>query len=234
LTNATLPYSTKHPILLCKDHPLTALIVCKAHLRVMHDGVKETLTELRTQYWIVKGRSFVRKIIHQCTTCRRYEGKPYSGPPPPPLPPFRVKEAPPFTHTGVDFAAPIFVKDIVSGENKKVWLCLYTCCVVRAVHLDVVPDLTVVAFLRSFKRFTARRGIPMRIISDNGKTFKAAAKMIEALVTSKDVQEHLTNAGTKWCFNVEKAPWWGGMFERLIRSTKRCLKKMIGRAKTHL
>ena len=132
LTNATLPYSTKHPILLCKDHPLTALIVHKAHLRVMHDGVKETLTELRTQYWIVKGRSFVRKIIHQCTTCRSYEGKPYSGPPPPPLPPFRVKEAPPFTHTGVDFAGPIFVKDIVSGENKKVWLCrlvvLYVQC----------------------------------------------------------------------------------------------------------
>ena len=71
----------------------------------------------------------------------------------------------------------------------------------------------------------------MRIISDNGKTFKVAAKMTEALVTSKDVQEHLANAGTKWCFNVEKAPWWGGMFERLIRSTKRCLKKMIGQVK---
>jgi len=107
--------------------PLTALIVCKAHLRVMHNGVKETLTELRTRYRIVKSRSFVRKIIHQCTTCHRYEGKPYFGPPPPPLPPFGVKEAPPFTHTGVDFAGLIFVKHIGSGENKKVRLCLYTC-----------------------------------------------------------------------------------------------------------
>ena len=106
---------------------VTALIVRRAHLRVMHDGVKETLTELRARYWIIKGQSFVRKIIHQCTTCRRYEGKPYTGPPPPPLPPFWVKEAPPFPHTGVDSAGPIFVKDMVSEENM-VWLFVHLLC----------------------------------------------------------------------------------------------------------
>ena len=34
----------------------------------------------------------------------------------------------------------------------------------------------------------------------------------------------------KWTFNLEKAPWWGGIFERLVRSVKRCLKKTIGGA----
>ena len=29
---------------------------------------------------------------------------------------------------------------------------------------------------------------------------------------------------------MEKAPWWGGFFERLIRSVKNCLKKVVGNA----
>ena len=231
LANAAIPYTTKHPILLSRDHPLTILITRRAHERVFHDGVKETLTELRTQYWIIKGRSFVRKILHRCTVCRKFEGKPCQAPPPPPLPAFRVKEEPPFTHTGVDYAGPLYIKSSKSGSSGKVWLCLYTCCVVRAVHLDIVPDMTTPAFLRSLKRFSSRRGLPKAFISDNGKTFKSAAKVIERVVTCPNVQSHLADLGVKWCFNIEKAPWWGGMFERLIRSAKRCLKKMIGRAR---
>ena len=98
----------------------------------------------------------------------------------------------------------------------------------RAVHHDIV---TTSAFLRSFKRFTARRGLPRKIVSDNGRTFKAAAKTIDAVIRHEDVQRHFAGIGVDWLFNVEKAPWWGGMFERMIRSTKRCLKKVIGRAK---
>ena len=50
-------------------------------------------------------------------------------------------------------------------------------------------------------------------------------------MSSHEVQAHLAGSGIKWLFNVEKAPWWGGLFERLIKSTKRCLRKLIGRAK---
>ena len=70
LTNANLPYSTKHPVLLCGKHPLTSLIVRSAHERVQHNGVKETLTEIRAKYWIVKGRSLVKSVIHRCVLCR--------------------------------------------------------------------------------------------------------------------------------------------------------------------
>ncbi len=107
LSNTNLPFSTKHPILLHRNHHLTILIVKSAHARVLHDGVKETLTELRARYWIVKGRSLVRSVILRCILCRRFEVKPYGAPPPPPLPPFRVKEEPPFTYTGLDFAGPL-------------------------------------------------------------------------------------------------------------------------------
>ena len=48
-------------------------------------------------------------------------------------------------------------------------------------------DLYHINFIRSFKRFNARRGLPVLLISDNGKTFEAAARIIKAIVTSKEV-----------------------------------------------
>ena len=188
-----------------------------AHQRVLHNGVKETLTELQSRFWILKGRSTVKQILHHCTTCRRFEGKSYHAPPPPPLPNYRVQVAPPFTITGVDFAGPLYVRS-PDGGQKKVWICLYTCCVVRAVHLDLVPDMSAPTFLRSFKRFAARRGLPSRVISDNGKAFKAAAKTIQAVLGHKDVKSYFSGLGVKWVFNIPKAPWWGGIFERMVRS----------------
>lgn len=66
LSNASLPYSAKHPILLVKGHPLSVLIVKHAHERVLHNGVKETLVETRSRYWIPQGRSFVKQTLFHC------------------------------------------------------------------------------------------------------------------------------------------------------------------------
>ena len=71
-------------------------------------------------------------------------------------------------------------------------------------------------------------------LSDNGKTFKAAASFVKAVFKDATVQEHLAGQGVKWKFNIERAPWWGGAFERLVKSTKRCLRKMVGCAKLSL
>ena len=80
------------------------------------------------------------------------------------------------------------------------------------------------------KRFAARRGILSKFLSDNGKTFKAAAKYIKVVLKDATVKEYLTGLGSEWLFNIECAPWWGGAFERMVKSTKRCLRKMVGRA----
>ena len=176
------------------------------------------------------GRSLTRKIIHECVICRRFEGLPFKTPQPPPLPECRVKEAPAFSYTGVDFAGPLLVRASRSSESTKVWIALFTCYVTRAVHLETVPNQTTLAFIHCLKRFTARRGLPSRFISDNGKTFKAASRYLKAVFKSEAVQEYLTGLKIAWQFNVERAPWWGGAFERMVRSTKRCLKKLIGRA----
>ena len=120
---SNLPYSTKYPVILPGDHHLTALYVHRAHARVLHNGVKETLAELRSQFWVVKGRSVVKRILHNCSVCRRYKGKSYRVPPPPPLPAFRVREAPPFTSSGVDFAGLLYTK-FPGGSQSKVWVAL--------------------------------------------------------------------------------------------------------------
>jgi len=109
-------------------------------------------------------------------------------------------------------------------------LPIFTCFVTRAVYLDAVEDQSTVTFLRCVKRFTSRRGLPAQFISDNGKSFIAAAKYIRGVFQNGEVKEYLTNLGSEWTFNVERAPWWGGAFERLVKSTKRCLRKLIGRA----
>ena len=69
------------------------------------------------------------------------------------------------------------------------------------------------------------------MISDNGKAFKAAAKTIQAVLGHNDVKSYFSVLGVKWVFNIPKAPWWGGIFERMVRSTKRCLRKIVGQAK---
>ena len=175
----------------------------------------------------MNGRSLTKTIIHRCVTCRRFEGAPYAAPPPPPLPVFRVKEDPAFTYTGVDFAGPIFIRVEGATKSNKEWICLSSCLVTRAIHLDIVSDLSTETFIRCLKRFASRRGMPQKYISDNGKTFKAAALFVKAVFKEDAVQEH---QGSQWTFNTEHAPWWGGVFERMVKSTKHCLRKMVGQA----
>lgn len=126
----------------------------------------------------------------------------YDGPPPPPLPEFHIKE---FSYTGVDFAGPVFVKSTCSSGNSKVWICLFTCLVTRAIYLDIVADLSATTFIRCLKRFAARRGLLQKFLSDNGKTFKAAAKFLSVIFKDEIVQTHLINQGSQWIFNVDHA-----------------------------
>ena len=165
-------------------------------------------------------------LLNECKLCTRYNSRPLSGPPSPPLPEYRVQVSPPFSATGVDYAGPLYLK---GGE--KVWISLFTCCAVRAVHLELVPDLTAMSFVRCLKRFSARRGVPQVICSDNSKTFRSANKIIYSILDSPETQQHFRDIRIQWKFILEKAPWWGGFYERLIQSMKRCLKKTIGKAR---
>ena len=124
LSNADIPCTTRYPVFLPKNRHVTSLIIWDCHTKILHNGVKETLCELRSRYWIVKGRQLVRKLLYTFTVCHRFEGNSYNMPPSPPLPSFRVREEPAFTHTGVDFVGPLYVKILDSPTQSKVWFYL--------------------------------------------------------------------------------------------------------------
>ncbi|XP_069114867.1 uncharacterized protein [Argopecten irradians] len=139
-----------------------------------------------------------------------------------------MSDAAPFTVTGVDFTGAIHVKH--NGRDKKVYVCLFTCANICAVHLEIVQDLTEETFLMAFRRFISRKSLPRVMISDNGTTFVSAAEEIRKLTESTLVHQSLNNYGTTWKFIPKRAPWYGGFWERLIGLTKNCLRKVLGRA----
>ena len=99
--------------------------------------------------------------------------------------------------------------------------------------MEILADLTTKEFLKCLKRFIARKGRPDKIYSDNAKTFAAAAKWLKMVMKEEQIQNLLAVKHIKWQFNVSKAPWWGGQYERLIGLVKQSLYKTLGRACLH-
>ena len=204
------------------------MIVMNTHDKLHHGGVSVTVTALHEVYWIPAIRQCVRKLLRRCVTCNKLMGKSFQAPDPPPLPKVRVTEYPPFSISGVDFTGAVYVK---YGEGeRKVYICLFTCAATRAVHLEIVVDLTVDTFLLAFRRFASRKSVPHTMISDNASTFLAAAEELEKLMTSETLKEALEGQNVSWHFIPKRAPWYGGFWERMIGLTKQALKKTLGRA----
>ena len=229
INNASVSEMTKFPILLPKKHHLTRLIVQDAHRLHLHSGVNATVNYIRQKYLIPAIRQCVQAVIRKCVTCRRVVGKAYRVPDPPPLPKIRVEDTPPFTVTGVDFSGALYVKQN-NGSETKAYICLFTCASTRAVHLEVVTDLTKESFLQAFIRFVNRKSLPKLMISDNATTFVAASNHMKTLMESTAVQETLGGMGIEWRFIPQRAPWYGGWWERLVGMTKVALKKVLGRS----
>lgn len=117
LGEAPIPYNARHPTLLAPNHTLTKLIVLDVHQRICHAWVKDTLTELRQQYWMPKGRSFVRKMLFNCLICRRCHAKSYDYPKSPPLTSLRTQDSRAFCVTGIDNFGPIHVKEVSNTQG---------------------------------------------------------------------------------------------------------------------
>ncbi|MEM7375589.1 MAG: reverse transcriptase domain-containing protein [Bacteroidota bacterium] len=231
LTNADLPRDTIEPILLPRNERFVQLMIEDTHRRLFHAGVNHTLSEIRTKYWIPQGRAEVKYVLKRCKICRKHQGGPYKMPAMSPWPKSKLTRSIPFKRTGLDYFGPLYVKQ-TDGSTQKVWVCLFTCVVVRAIHLEIVNDLTAEEFIMALRRFIARRGKPSHIISDNASQFKLANSTIDLawnkVITDEAVTSYIANEGIKWSFIVELSPWMGGFYERLVGSSKVALKKAIG------
>ena len=215
------------PIYLPDKHIFTTKVIEDAHLRTLHGGVGMNMAKVREQYWVPRLRQLTRKIIKNCNGCRRFQANAVQQPPPGLLPQDRTAGSRPFETIGVDFAGPIkYVKR--RKDEGKAYVLLYGCSLTRAVYLELMPSLDTTKFIESFKQFIARKGRPNKVYSDNAKTFVSAANWLRKAQSDEKLNEFLSKNRIKWQFNLSRAPWWGGQFERLIGLVKRALYKTIG------
>lgn len=217
-----------YPTYLPFRHVISAKLVEHAHLQTLHGGVSLTMAKVREQYWIPKLRSITKRIRKDCHGCKRFQATAAPAPPPGNLPRERSEGNMPFDVVGVDFAGPIKTKGKSDG---KAFIILYTCALTRGLHLELLPNATCEQFLLSLKRFIAARGRPSKFISDNGSTFIAASKWIKRVRKGEKLQDYLAKEEIRWQFNLSRASWWGGMFERMVSIVKSSLYKAIGSAK---
>nr|XP_034833040.1 uncharacterized protein LOC117989737 [Maniola hyperantus] len=217
MRNTNWSFDKRYPILLPKDSQLTNRIIMETHNKNYHVGVNHTLSIIRETYWILQGKRQVQKLLKKCPTCVKHGGGPYKLPPTPALPPERVNYSSPFTFTGIDYLGPVLVNN-GNGLEKR-WICLFTCLAIRAIHLEVVQDLSAEEGLRALRRMIATRGLPTLITSDNALQFKL---MSEILAKPYCIENKI-----RWRFIPALAPWFGGFYERLMGIVKHCMKRTL-------
>lgn len=233
LSLSQLPYQTKHPALLPKSHPFTRLVAEHYHKKLLHGGGRALLTAMREEFWPIDGRRLVRSVVRACFRCCRLNPVPVQqqiGQ----LPASRVTPSRPFSIVGVDYAGPFYLKAIHKRASPtKAYLCLFVCFATKAVHLELVSELSTSAFLATLRRFICRRGRPSDIHSDNGKNFEGAKNDIAELfaLLSNNHAEIVSSCGTEgitWHFTPPKAPHFGGLWESAIKVAKKHLYRQIG------
>lgn len=226
-------FNKKHPVLLSAKHWLTVLLFRYEHHRTMHAAPQLLLFTIRETWWPVGGRNLAKGIVHACVKCARLRAttlSPIMGN----LPPERLDPGFPFLRCGVDYAGPVFTLNRKGRGAKlqKSYICLFVCFVTRAVHLELVGDLSSEAYLLALKRFISRRGKPIEIFSDNGKNFVGLmnefTKFLESC--SDDIKEYAISHNIKFTMIPFYASHFGGLWEAGVKSCKHHLRRVVGNA----
>ncbi|XP_062705334.1 uncharacterized protein LOC134287482 [Aedes albopictus] len=215
-----IPDEAKYPTILPRDHRISLLITDWFHRCFRHANRETIVNEMRQKFEIPKLRSLIAKVSRGCMECRIRSAVPRS-PPMAPLPEARVTPfVRPFTFVGIDYFGPVLVR--VGRNNCKRWIALFTCLTIRAVHLEVVHNLTTESCVMAIRRFVSRRGSPAEIYSDNGTNFHGADNQLKREIEERNhhMATVFTNSKTRWMFNPPGAPHMGGVWERMVRSVK--------------
>lgn len=236
LNHSLLTEGQKHPIVLSSSCNLTKLIFEDYHLTHLHAGPQALLAAVRQKYWPISGRSSARKTVYNCIRC--FKTKPQSlshimGE----LPKHRVQPTlRPFINTGVDYLGPVMIKRAGRSQVKdKAYVALFVCFATKAVHLELVGDLTTVSFIAALKRFIGRRGKCLNLYTDNATNFVGANKELKdlrELFLSQSFQQDVKNSmvadNITWHFIPPRSPHFGGLWEAGVKSAKTHLKRVLG------
>lgn len=234
IKNANLNYDKKHPLLLPQKHNVTKLIFKHFHEKMLHCGAQALLYAVREKYWVISGRNLAKNTIRCCLTC--FKVKPQSsGYIMGNLPAYRINQCFPFENVGVDYGGPFLLKDRMTRGAKimKCYVCLFICMATRAVHLELVSNLSTDSFMATLKRFISRRGKPKNIFSDNGLNFVGTNNELHKIYSflefnSNSIEDQLGKDLIKWHFIPANSPTFGGLWEAGIKITKYHLKRVIG------
>ena len=235
LDNGIMAFETKHPIILPKNDKFVKLLVTYEHFRNHHVGVNALIAITRQTYWILNARTTIKRELRKCVVCYRFSPKRVSqlmGS----LPKERTEINRAFYNVGIDLCGPFFVRPTRRRGNttQKAYIALFVCFSTKAVHLEMVSDLTTETFLAALRRFVSRRGIPATIFTDNGTNFVGASRCIKEwyeLAKTKSFKDgmgsELLNNRIEWRFIPARTPNFGGLWESHIKSMKACLLKCL-------
>ncbi|XP_055527660.1 uncharacterized protein LOC129720235 [Wyeomyia smithii] len=233
-----IPIHQRHPMILPPGHPFTHAVVRAYHVELLHAPQQLLLNALQRRYSLVHGRSTVRWVIRRCVTC--FKAKPVTmqqmmGN----LPKSRLEGGYTFRNTGVDFCGPVYARQ----QNKrstvvyKAYVAVFVCFATKAIHLELVSNLTADAFIAALQRFISRRGKCERLFSDNGLNFVGSKNklremydMFRSQLFKHKLDDFCSKAAIDWHLIPPNAPHFGGLWEAGVRSAKYHLKRIIGTA----
>uniref|UniRef100_A0A2S2PC00 Uncharacterized protein n=1 Tax=Schizaphis graminum TaxID=13262 RepID=A0A2S2PC00_SCHGA len=230
LRNSQISTSQKHPMLLAKTSHLSRLLVRHWHISSCHSGARLVASLVSKQFWILSIRRVIGNELKDCVTCVRLAAvnpQPVMAD----LPSSRVIPCRPFSKVGIDFAGPLTMRELKlrKAREYKVYISVFICMTVKAVHLEVVSDLSTPAFLAALDRFVARRGLPSDIYSDCGTNFVGASKQLRQFFSEAKTRDQLSShLPCSWHFNPPSAPHFGGIWEAAVKSMKRLLVRVVG------
>ena len=175
LEHSNLPFDEKHPVILDSRDPQVRLLIDWAHMGALHGGYRLTHSYVMRRAWLVSGRARIKSRLRQCVICAKTLARP-STQIMAPLPAPRVTASPSFSCCGVGYAGPFQVlRSKGRGlHSSKGYVAAFICLNAKAIHLELVGDLTTARFLGALTRFIGRRGMPVEIWSDNATNFKGA------------------------------------------------------------
>ena len=213
------------PILLSKCSLLCKGLVNDYHVKLAHAGCYTLLAEIRKRFWITHAFSTVKKIIKECTLCRRLNSRP-----------IKINQSPyrefrinpdniPYRQIFIDFLGPFKVKN-ESGESCKIWILCITCLWSRAINLKICMNLSTDEFLLAFQLHIYEHGMPNLCISDMGTQLVAGANVINTFIDDFECSNYLKENGigsVKFDQYFKGHSQLGSIVESCVKLTKRLI-----------
>ncbi|XP_064646159.1 uncharacterized protein LOC135499344 [Lineus longissimus] len=224
LQNAPIPARQKHQYIIPTSSHLATLLVRHYHEVSGHSGREYVLSLTRQKFWLPKPRNLLQVVLFDCPHCRRKKAR-LMKQRMANLPLDRVVPyEPPFSNVGCDCFGPFMVKRARSDVKR--YGCIFTCHVTRAIHIEILLSMDTDSLINGLRRFTARRGNPARIRSDNGTNFTGGDNELRKSISEwnqSTTDKFLAQKGIQWVYNPAAASHFGGCWERLIRSVRATL-----------